>query len=288
MKICAITMVYRDYWALTQWYRHYGDYLGHRNLYVISHGFDPKISEICPDASIITIPRCELKHFDRVRSRLINGVQSGLGNVYDWVIQTDADELVCFNPATYSSFQTLFEATTAPALFALGLDLTEVAGDVPLAAGDNVLSHRTIACVTGHYSKAWAVRKAVPLRWHGVFCGYRKTADFPFEMPDDVYLVHLKYANSDALKQTNTVRQSVADAVGEDWGVDSWANPGFHAKRFYRKMAALKELPWEQAVALGYKEIRENPVRDSARGIVKSPFINYICRTSLPDWFRST
>ena len=41
MKICALTMVYRDYWALRQWYRHYGDLVGAQNLYIVAHGPDP-------------------------------------------------------------------------------------------------------------------------------------------------------------------------------------------------------------------------------------------------------
>lgn len=285
MKICAMTMVHQDYWALDQWYRHYGGHLGPDNLFIIAHGADPEIQRICPQASIITIPREELKNFDRVRVRLMNGIQSGLGNIYNWVIQTDADELVCFNPAKYSTFQALFEDAQAPALFALGLNLAEVEGDASMPPHGPALAHRRTACITGHYSKAWAVRKSLPLRWHGVFCGYKQTEDFPFEMPDDVFFVHLKHANSTALEATNAVRQSVADTVGEDWNVGGWAKPDFHAQRFFRKLAAAQELPWEDAIALGYEKIRDNPVRDPQRGIVKPPFIHYVCRTVLPDWF---
>lgn len=287
MKICAITMVYRDYWALAQWYRHFGKHLGPENLYVISHGIDPEIAKICPQASIINIPRDELRNFDRVRMRVMNDIQSGLGNVYDWVIQTDADELVCFNPATYGSFQELFEATKAPALFGLGLNLAEVEGDAPLKPEDAALAHRNVACITGNYSKAWAVRKSLPLRWHGVFCGYRKTDSFPFEMPDDVYFVHLKHANSAALETTNAVRKSVAVSVGKEWNVKGWSKPDLHSRRFILKLAAAKELPWEEAVAEGYRQIRDQPVRDPKRGIVKPPFIHYVCRTELPEWFRT-
>lgn len=286
MKICAITMVYRDYWALGQWYRHYAKYIGAENLYIISHGVDPRIAEICPEASIINIPREQLKNFDRVRMRVINGIQSGLGNIYDWVIQTDADELVCLNPNTYASFEEMFKTTKAPALFALGLNIAEVDGDAPLAPQDMALAHRSTACVTGNYSKAWAVRKSLPLRWHGVFCGYRKTADFPFEMPDDVFYVHLKHANLQALGDSNAVRRSVADSVGEDWGVNGWSQPDHHAERFFRKSAKTTELPWDEALVLGYDQIRDQPVRDPKRGIVKPPFINYVCRTTLPNWFR--
>ena len=217
--------------------------------------------------------------------RLMNGIQSGLGNLYDWVIQTDADELVCYNPETYESFEEMFASTKAPALFALGLNLAEVDGDAPLAPDASALAHRRVACITGHYSKAWAVRKALPLRWHGVFCGYRKTAEFPFEMPDDVFFVHLKHANMAELDATNAVRQSVAQDVGEDWGVKGWAKPDVHTRRFFKKMTAADELPWPEAVALGYEQIRDNPVRDPKRGIVKPPFIHYVCRTVLPEWF---
>ncbi len=287
MKICAITMVYRDYWALGQWYRHYGAHLGPENLYVVAHGHDPEIARICPEASIITIPRDTLRNFDRVRMRMMNGFQAGLINAYDWVIQTDADELVCFNPATYGSFEALFEASKAPALFALGLNLAEMPGDPPLSPGESPFATRTAACMTGHYSKAWAVRKALPLRWHGVFCGHRKTDDFHFEMPDDAFFVHLKHANADALRQANAVRQSVAESVGADWNVNGWSNPDVHAERFFRKMEIIPALPWNEALALGYAEIRDKPVRDPKRGIVKPPFVNYLCRTDLPEWFRA-
>jgi hypothetical protein len=280
-------MVHQDYWAIGQWYAHYGKHIGYRNLYIIAHGDDSKIADICPLANIITIPRDELKNFDRVRARLMNGIQSGLGNIFDWVIQTDADELVCFNPSTYRSFAELFESTKAPALFALGLNLAEMELDPPLEYDESPFPTRTVACITGNYSKAWAVKKALPLRWHGVFCGYRKTQSFPFEMPDDVFFVHLKHANSKALQEANSVRQSVADAVGESWNVSGWSKPDYHAKRFYRKMAAARALDWEDAIALGYSQIRDNPVRDPERGVVKPPFIQYVCRTVLPDWFRA-
>lgn len=285
MKIAALTMVYRDYWALNQWFRHFSAHLGSENLYVIAHGPDPRIAEICPGASIITIPREKLKHFDRVRFRLINAIQAGLNNIYDWVIQTDADELICFNPSRYSSFSDLMAQANAPVLFALGLNLAETAVDEPIPVGENVFRYRSVACVTGNYSKAWGVSNGMPLRWHGVFCGYKRTQRFPFEMPDDVFLVHLKHASRLALEDSNAVRRSVAETVGEDWNVPGWAEADFHAARFFRKLAKAEYLPWEDALDRGYERIRDHPVRDPERGIVKPPFVNYVCRTDLPQWF---
>ena len=57
MNICAITMVYKDYWALSQWYLHYGRLVGFDNLYVVAHGADPEIARLCPRATVITVPR---------------------------------------------------------------------------------------------------------------------------------------------------------------------------------------------------------------------------------------
>jgi hypothetical protein len=121
MKICALTMVYRDHWALSQWYMHYGRLLGFENLYVIAHGRDDEISEICPNAKVVTIPRDNLDRFDGVRSEILNEFQISLTQTYDWIIRTDADELVCLDPNHYSSFQALFSKRWGPAVFALGL-----------------------------------------------------------------------------------------------------------------------------------------------------------------------
>ena len=52
MNICAITMVYKDYWALSQWYAHYGRMLGFDNLYIVAHGADAKIASLCPRATV--------------------------------------------------------------------------------------------------------------------------------------------------------------------------------------------------------------------------------------------
>lgn len=278
-------MVYQDYWALSQWFRHYSNHLGAQHLYVISHGPDQRIADICQGANIITIPRDDLKHFDKVRFRLINAFQAGLSNLYDWVIQSDADELVCFDPSKFGSFEELFSAQSAPALFGLGLNIAEIEGDVPFG-NESVFAKRSVACVTGNYSKAWAVNEALPLQWHGVFCGYQKVKKFPFVMPDGVYFCHLKHANLDALEAGNKVRKGVADSVGDDWNVKGWKKPAFHAKRFFRKVANAPDLEWNDAVAKGYAEIRDHPVRDAERGVVKPPFKNYVCRTILPDWFK--
>ena len=40
----------------------------------------------------------------RMRAQLLNSIQDGLGVIYDWVIRTDTDELICLDPAYHGSF----------------------------------------------------------------------------------------------------------------------------------------------------------------------------------------
>ena len=148
-------MVYKDYWALAQWYAHYGKLLGAVNLYIVAHGKDDEISRICPDASVIVIPRDDLNGFDQVRARFLNQIKDALCVFYDRVIRTDADELIVLDPERFATFQDVFEAHRGSAVFALGLDLVELAG-------------ARWAVFNSHYSKAWTSRAGMQLLLHGV------------------------------------------------------------------------------------------------------------------------
>lgn len=285
MKICAITMVYRDYWALAQWYGHFAGLLGPGNLFVITHGADARIAAICPGASVIAVPRDDLQGFDRMRGRLLNGIQSGLAAVYDWVIRTDADEVICLDPARHSSLADCLAAQTAPAVFALGLNLGEIAGDPGLEDGDSVFARRRTAVFSGHYSKAWAVRGDVALMRHGVQVRPRAVPGFAFCLPAGVYLVHLKFANRAALQAVNRHRQSIAAGDGRGLPGKAWQNPGRDARKFYATLAGLPPKPWEDARDEAFAAIAAAPLRELASGIVRAANIRFDSRTSLPDWF---
>ncbi len=99
--------------------------LGGENLSVVGHGPDPAIAEICPDASVITIPRDRMARFDAVRSNLLTSIQRGLNEIYNWVIRTDADELVVLDPHRASSFEALLGDQDNKAVFALGMNVAE-------------------------------------------------------------------------------------------------------------------------------------------------------------------
>ncbi|MFG6566123.1 glycosyltransferase family 2 protein [Sulfitobacter sp. 1A13421] len=288
MKICAITMVYRDYWALSQWYAHYSRHLGSEHLYIVSHGNDPKVSELCPRASVITVPRGDLTGFDRLRAHLLNGFQDGLGALYDWVIRTDADELICFDPERYANFSDLFASRKrASALFALGMNLAEIESDPTLTAEANVLHYRREAHFSGHYSKAWAVRRGTHLVRHGIQTAPERLDDTSFTFPKGVYLVHLKYANSAALIDANQHRTLIGNAGGKGLPGKAWAQADQDASRFYAAFRELTELDWPLAERRAYRRIKRDPVRDEKLNVLRARSVKFPFRTTLPKWFEN-
>ncbi len=281
MKICALTMVYRDYWALGQWFRHYSTMLGAENLFVLAHGPDPQIAALCPGAQVWSIPRDDLTGFDRRRGRMLNGFQTGLLELYDWVIRTDVDELLCPEPG--QRIEAILAACDAPAVFALGLNVVELPGDPPLT--ETVFESRRHAVFSGHYSKACAIREPVALMRHGVQLRPRRVNRFRYLMPPGLYLAHLKYANRAALEASNGHRMEIASGSGKGLPGSGWRNAEEKAAAFYAEAASMPELPWEEAVAAAYDRLAGDPLRDPEAGLVRTRSLRFQTRTALPEGF---
>ncbi|MFX4298951.1 MULTISPECIES: glycosyltransferase family 2 protein [Roseobacteraceae] len=272
MKICAITMVYRDYWALAQWYHHYTALVGAEHLVVVAHGTDPKIAQLCPKASILTVPRDDLSGFDGVRGRMLNGIQAGLAEVYDWVIRTDADELICLDPTKHDGLDSVFAQQKGQALFAAGLEVVQT-------------DEGTFAVFSGHYSKAWAVRGGVAMKRHGVQVRPRQVAQFEYVLPEGVFLAHLKFANRDALAETNLHRAEVASGHGDGLPGKAWKNPGHEARKVQTQVMRMETVDWNTAARMAQAELTAGPTVDEKIGLVRSRSFKLDRKCALPDWF---
>ncbi|WP_375699057.1 glycosyltransferase family 2 protein [Pseudophaeobacter sp. TrK17] len=284
MKICALTMAYKDHWALSQWFRHYSRLLGPENLYVVSHGADPRIQEICPGASVLTIPRDRLQGFDHWRGRMLNGFQQGLLEIYDWVIRSDADELICLDPARWGSLADMLADQQAPAVFALGFNLFDFSQSGVNATDLSVFAKTRDAVFTGHYSKAWAVRRPIGLRRHGIQLRPARLAQFPFAMPRGVYLAHLKYADVAALSAMSEVRQEVGNSEGPGTPGKAWKQAAKEAVEKREEAEALPQLPWDEAEETAWNSL-QSPVRDEASSVLRCKSLRFQFRTTLPSWF---
>lgn len=284
LKICALTMVYRDYWALSRWYAHHGAELGAQNLFVVNHGDDPKIAEICPGAHVIAVERDDLSHFDRVRGKVLDEMHAILARDYDWVIRTDADEIVLYDPDRHDSLASVFAAQTAPVVTALGFDIVEVARNRPMTRGP-VCGQRRNVIFSGHYSKAVASQEPQKFRLHGIEVAPEALEDFGFHMPRGLYLGHLKYANLDVLAQTNEVRQQVVEEAKAGKPGKAWAEPDEEAKEFLEGFAGLVVRPWEKAESKAYNRLSTEPARLERFSVVRARKFKPTHRTKLPDRF---
>jgi hypothetical protein len=280
-------MVYRDHWALSQWYMHYASLLGAENLFILAHGVDDKITEICPNAHVITIPRDDLNQFDQSREKILNDFQTSLNEDYEWVIRTDADELICLDPALYPTFEALLSQRWGPALFALGLEVAQQPNDEPIDTKTPALSKRSAAIFTGHYSKAWAVKGTARLSRHGIEVGKRRGNRVNFALPKGVYLVHLKYADLTALELANQHRIEVANSKGQAMPGTAWREPQKTSQKFFEKFTSFPCLLWENARDQAYAEVSKDPVRELNTGLVRARSVRFENTTQLPSWFKT-
>ncbi len=265
-------MVYRDYWALSHWVRHYSALVGRENLFIVAHGKDKQIEAIASGASVITIPRDAMDGFDVVRGRVLNGLQSSLSNVYDWVLRTDVDELIVIDPSRFGSIDEVLASCDAPALFALGCDLVE---DDP--------GHSAV--FTGHYSKAFAVAGDTRLYRHGVRLRKKLLKHFKYVMPVGVYLAHIKYANKHELACSNEHRIAVASAEGSGLPGRAWQEAHRDAERMFRKVGKMPWVAWDEASQTAYEALSIEPIYEEQRGVLRCRSIRFNEKAEPPEWF---
>ena len=285
MRIAALTMVYRDHWALSRWVAHHGAQLGPENLFIVAHGPDPEIARIAPDSSVLTVPREGFDNFDKARAEMLDGFHAGLSKVYDWVIRTDADELICFDPARYDGLPQVFATHgDTPVLTALGFDVAETDADDPISPGP-VFAQRKQIAFSGHYSKAVASRRPIAFRLHGVQVAPRRLEGFPFKMPEGLYLAHLKYANRAVLDAGNAVRMAVANGPGIGLPGAGWQAADDDAQTFYAQFAQKSWRGWDEAAEDAYRALSVKPARVERFNVVKTRALKLTRRTTLPDRF---
>ena len=237
---------------------------------------------------MITVPRETLEGFDRRRGQVLNSFADGLAVSFDWVIRTDADELICYDPALYTSLHAVLETATAKSMFALGLNVAETLEDDVLAEGQMALGHRRTAVFSGHYSKAWVTKRGTGLWRHGIWVGPKRIETAVFDLPRGVYLMHLKYANIDALETANQHRTDVGNMPGRGLPGAAWKEADQTAARFYARLAGFRDETWEVARDHAYATISAEPVRDAKENVLRAKSTVFEQRVTLPKWVAAT
>ena len=135
-------------------------------------------------------------------------------------------------------------------------------------------------------SKAFAVSDATGLNLHGIKLPKRQVEDYLFQMPRGVYLAHLKYANIEALAQSNVHRKEIATQDGRGLPGKAWSKAEKNAENMFERLETFPESEWEKAEGIAYTDISSEPVRNVEAGLVRPPFKTFRFKTALPEWFR--
>ncbi len=218
----AVTMVKGDLFFLKMWIDYYGLRLGKQNLYVINHGRGDDVRQMADGCNVIGIPEGSVEGFDRIRWRFLNAMVSGLVAYYTHVIVGDVDEFLVLDPAAGVGLREwLQNQPSGGVITALGLEVLHHPDEEPVDLSNGVLGPRRFVRASMHYSKPSIVSGNARIARGGHFASHPK-----LNLPDHLYLFHLKYCDFGAYVNTVAARNSYADqssisfrqtAIGRHW-----------------------------------------------------------------------
>lgn len=247
--LAVVTMVHGDYLFLKRWYDYYKAQVGAENLYIFSHGNDPKHREIAAEANVIALPRDETMHmFDRRRWRMLSRFVSGLSQFYNWVILSDVDEIVIVDPKAASGILEYIElhypdTGAAPKNIApLCMEIIHYPPNetLPVEEDKTILSRRRTYRPSRNYSKPCLVRGDVVFKAGGHLNNLAER-----HMPADMYLLHLKYFDHEGITQRSTDRSETilgAGNVSKNFAtMGTWYDTGDYHSQILEKSTFIGE-----------------------------------------------
>jgi hypothetical protein len=202
-RIAALTMARDEEFFLPIWVEHHARAFGAENLFVVDHASDPgpmaALRARLPAAvNMLRIPHAhgaawtEGLTFDRRRFVLLNGVLQGLRAHYDVVVHTDVDELLVSDPRAQRSLAAHVGARPAPFVAGIGIELLhDIGREAPWHPARPLFEQRRTFRYRFRYCKPHVVSGEGRLTTHG--------CDGPFLLDPDLFLVHLKYLDRDAV-----------------------------------------------------------------------------------------
>lgn len=226
------TMVFEDYFFLQRWYDYFAGQVGAENLFIFSHGNDDRHRQIARGANVINVPRDpSMTMFDRRRWAMLSHYVSGMLRFYNWMILVDVDEFVIVDPDVspdlISHLRDRYAGEDAPVNIApLCLELVHDPDHEtdPMEPGTPILSRRRTFRPNRNYSKPCLVAK--PAKFASG--GHRNDLG-PRHLPDDLYMVHLKYFDVPTMQQRGQEKQAAilgAEALNKNFAkMTSWYEP---------------------------------------------------------------
>ncbi|WP_187972460.1 glycosyltransferase family 2 protein [Aquibium microcysteis] len=208
-RIAAITMAFNEPEFLPLWLEHYGRMVGENNLFVVSFADHRQRADRSRPYQLIDLPDGE---FDEVsRAAMMSSLQSMLLHRYDWVVMSDADELIVPDPARHAGLPDFLEKNGEHPYFdVVGFNVVHDRGREPaLDTRRPLLRQRAWVQFDAGYCKPLVSR--VPLNWSPGF----HRCDRPRRQSDDLYMFHLRAADETIARarnrRLNAIRMSQSD-----------------------------------------------------------------------------
>jgi hypothetical protein len=212
-----MTMVRDEAVMLPRWVNHYADQVGLENLVVLDDNSTDGSTEGL-GCTVHRLPELVGSRYESTRMQLLSGLAQGLLAVYDFVVFVDADEFLVPDPARHDDLRSFLATRRDREVVApLALNVVHVHSvEEPLRAGEPVLGQRRFAKFAPIMCKPSIKRVPAGWRWasHGI--------EAPFEVDPELYMVHLKFADRDLLRQVAAHRKALVDADGRA-RASSWA-----------------------------------------------------------------
>lgn len=208
-RVLVMTMVRDEAEMLPRWVRHYAAQVGMENLLVLDdNSTDGSTDDL--ECTVHLVPPLPGSNFEGVRMDLVSGLAQGFLKVYDYVVFVDADEFLVPDPTKHATLPDFLAArpdadVVAPvALNVLHLPTQEG----PLRPDLPVLDQRRFAKFAPLMCKP--AIKRIPAKWkfgsHGIKA--------PYAVDPELYMLHLKFADREALRAVAAHRQALVQLDG--------------------------------------------------------------------------
>jgi hypothetical protein len=205
----VMTMVRDEAEMLPRWVRHYAGQVGQENLVVLDDGSTDGSTDGL-GCTVHRLPSLPGSGYERARMELLSGLAVGFLAVYDYVAFVDADEFLIADPLAYPDLPSFLATRRGRDVLApMTLNVVHVPSlEGSLRADEPVLGQRRFAKFTPIMCKPSIKRTPAAWRWasHGV--------EAPFEVDRELYMLHLKFADREALRRVAAHRRALVDADG--------------------------------------------------------------------------
>jgi hypothetical protein len=204
-RVTVLTLARDEAAMLPRWVDYYGKQVGVDNLIVLDDNSSDGSTDDLPCPVLRLPPGPWKKSFGKTRMRLVSGLGQALLGCYDVAIFCDADEFIVPDPAHHDGLlDYLMKREDWDVMAPVALNVLHKADiEPPLDPSRRILEQR-------HFVKFAPVMckpsvKRIPAAWtrasHGIAA--------PFQVDPELFMIHLKFHDEDALRAVGDHRQQM-------------------------------------------------------------------------------